>query len=299
LIDSDKKTSKNNLREEAEKTDLEEDIDKVNRIHDAIAQYWNWAYYDERCPTDPSWLLNECMKSIKSDLEPRASATMVEIEEFLKEHPHNSLSIVDVGCGPGGFIQKIITYFSEKYPDIKLAICGLDVSEEMIRYAKKHVTDPRIELLCESITNPTLKMKKEPFDLAIMIFILPWYDDENAKRILLATRHRLKPNGTIILLDFSHAYSPWRGLNFFSKTMDKMADMMWTGVLGEKFHLNKRYPGQIEALLKDAGFDAVSSWSTENRGRKKGMLVVRAMAKPTGVSTGLVIPEESHPIESH
>ena len=299
MIDNKKKTNKTNLREEADKTYLEEGIDKVNRIHDAIAQYWNWAYYDERCPSEASWLLGECMKSIKSDIEPRASATLAEIEEFLREHPHDSLSIVDIGCGPGGFIQKTIAYFSDKHPQTKLAICGLDISQEMIRYAKKHVTDPCVELLCESITNPALKMKEEPFDLAIMIFIIPWYDDENAKRILSAARQRLKPNGTIILLDFSQEYSPWKGLNFYSKTMDKMSDIMWTGVLGEQFHVQKRYPDKIQALLRDAGFEAVTCYPTEKKGRKKGMLVVRAMAKEPEVSTGLIMPQESHIAKSH
>ena len=284
--------TENGIDEEEDRTSLEEDTDKVNRIHDTIAQYWNWAYYDEPYQSEASWLLNECMKSIKSDVEPRASATLVEIDEFLKQHSGNSLSIIDVGCGPGGFISKTITHFKEKYPTMKLAICGLDISKEMIGYAKQHVNHPNVELLCETITNPTLKLKKEPFDLAVMIFILPWYNDDNARKILSATRQKLKKNGTLILMDFAHSYSPWKGLNFYGKTMDKMADMMWTGVLGEQFHLYKRHPDEIEALLKDAGFEVVTSYPTEKRGRKKGMLVVRAAAKTPELTIGLAAEPE-------
>ena len=286
------------LEDDADKVSLEEDTDKVNRIHDTIAQYWNWAYYNEPYPSEASWLLGECMKSIKSDIEPRAMATLFEVEEFMKEHPQSFLSILDVGCGPGGFINKTIAHFSEKHPQMKLSICGLDISKEMITYAKQHVKDPNVELLCETITNPTLKLKREPFDLATMVFILCWYNDENARKILEATRQKLRPNGTLILMDFSRSYAPWKGLNFYSKTMDKMADMMWTGVLGEQFHLHKRVPKQLEALLKDAGFEMVTCYPTEKIGIKKGMLVIRATAKSPELSVRIGTEQENYLIET-
>jgi SAM-dependent methyltransferase len=277
---------------DADRSILEEDTDKVNRIHDAIAQYWNWAYYDDPCQVEASWLLGECMKSIKSDVEPRAVAALAEIDDYLKQYPRNSLSVVDIGCGPGGFIRKTISHFAEKHPEIRLDICGLDISKEMINFAKAHLSRQNVELICDNITNPALKLKKEPFDLGLMVYILPWYSDESAISILRAARQRLKKDGTLILEDFSLSYSPWRGLNFYSKTMDKMANMLWTTVLGERFQLQKRYPDQIEALLKDAGFEMVTCYPTEKKKIKKGMLVIRARVKPSEVATEVVIPEE-------
>jgi len=82
--------------------------------------------------------------------------------------------------------------------------------------------------------------------------------------------------------------------------MDEMANMLWTGILGERFVLRKRYPEQIQALLNDSGFDAVTCYPTEKKGMKKGTgLVIRSTVKTKEISESQMIPQEMYVTKSH
>lgn len=254
---------------------IEEEIEKSSRIHDTVAQYWNWAYFDTPYRGDCSWILEEYVKQIKPDVERRVPAMFNELEELLKQSPHDSLSILDVGCGVGGFIYRTASLLSEKYPNMKLRVTGIDISSEMIDYAKKHLRGFNVELICDSITNSNLKFKNEPFDVAVMMVTLSFYNNENAKKILRAIQHRLKKDGCLLLMDFAWTYT-WTGLRLFSKPLQKLSDMLFTNILGEPFHFKNRTEEQLKTLLKDAGYEVTKSFLTEKSSKMKGMLVLKA-----------------------
>jgi SAM-dependent methyltransferase len=272
---------------------LEEEVEKCSRIHDAVAQYWNWAYYDtphEEC----SWLLGEYVKQLKPDVARRVPVMVKELEEFLKNHKDNSLSLIDVGCGVGGFIFKVVSLLQEKYPYIKPRISGIDISSEMIEYAKKNLRGFDVELVCDNIANPNLKLKNEPFDIAVMMVTLSFYNDENAKKILRAIYEKLKKDGRLFLMDFAWSYT-WAGLYLFSKPLQKLADMLFSHILGEPFHFHNRSEDHIKRLLKDAGFEIGKCYLSEKKSRMKGMLVIVAKREETKepyLSVGITLSKE-------
>lgn len=253
---------------------LEEEIEKAGKIHDNVAEHWNWAYYDTP-HGDTSWLVGEYVKKLKPDVERRVPAVMQEMEKILEQHPNDTFSMLDVGCGVGGFIYKAISSLPEKHPNMKLRVSGIDVSSEMITYASKNLRDLDVELICDSITNSYLKFENEPFDVAIMMVTLSFYNDENAKKVLRGIHDKLKINGYLLLMDFAWSYK-WGGRALFSKPIQKLTDMLFSHILGEPFHFNNRTKDQLETLLNDTGFEVTESFLTEKKSKMKGMLVIKA-----------------------
>lgn len=250
----------------------EEQTEKCRKIHDTLAEYWNWAYYDtphRKC----SWLLSEYVKRLKPDVELRTPLVIQELEELLKQHRDDSFSILDVGCGVGGFIQRAISTPSEKNPNIKFKATGIDISSEMIEYAKKNLRNLNVELVCDSITNRDLRFENEPFDVAVLMVTLSFYNNDNAKDILYAIRDRLKKGGYLVVMDFAWSYS-WKNIKLFSKPLQKMTDMFFSHLIGESFHFINRTEDQLMALLKEAGFEITKSYLSEKKSKMKGMLVI-------------------------
>jgi SAM-dependent methyltransferase len=270
---------------------LEEEVDKCSRIHDSLAQYWNWAYYDTPYEGDCSWILEEYVKQIKPDVERRVPAMLSEMQELLKESPRDSLSILDVGCGVGGFIYRIMSRLSQEYPSVKLRASGIDISSEMIDCAKEHLRDFDVELICDSITNRDSKFKNEPFDVAVMMVTLSFYGNENAKKVLQSIHNRLKRDGCLLLMDFAWTYT-WSGLHLFSKPLQRLADMLFSNLLGEPFRFRNRTEDQLKALLVESGFEVARSYLTERKSKMKGMLVLKAHSLTKDVATDKPNSEE-------
>ena len=49
---------------------FDEQAEKCKKIHDSLAEFWNWAYYNTS-HRDCSWLLAEYVKKLKPDVENR------------------------------------------------------------------------------------------------------------------------------------------------------------------------------------------------------------------------------------
>lgn len=278
------------------KLSLEEQVEKCQKIHDTLAEYWNSVYYDTP-HGECSFLLSEYVKQLKPDVEHRVPIVIQELEELLKQHPRDSFSILDVGCGVGGFIYKALSKLSENYPNIKLRATGIDISNKMIECASKNLRDFDVELVCDTITNRDLKFRNEPFDVAVLMVTLSFYNEENAKEILHAIHNKLKRDGCAIVMDFAWSYK-WGGVKLFSKPLQKVTDMFFSHLIGESFHFENRTEDQLKRLLKDAGFEVTKSYLSEKKSRFKGMLVIVARKETTmpEIAVKPVIPQEESPI---
>ena len=254
---------------------LEEEIEKCSKIHDNVAEFWNSVYFDTPYHEPSSWIVREYVKQLKPDVERRVPVVFREIEELLGQHPDDSFSILDVGCGVGGFVHRILSLLPEKYPNIRLRATGIDISNEMIEHASKNLHNFNVELICDSITNSDLKFKNEPFDVAIMMVTLSFYNNENVKEILRAIHNKLKKGGCLLLMDFAWTYK-WAGLKLFAKPLQKLTDMLFSQILGEPFHFTNRIKDQLEAILNDVGFEVSKSYLTEEKSKMKGMLIIAA-----------------------
>lgn len=256
------------------KLSLEEQTEKCSKIHDILAEYWNWAYYDsphEKC----SWLLAEYVKKLKPDVEHRVPPVITEIEELLEQTYNNPFSILDVGCGVGGFIDKALSSLSKRFPNVKIKATGIDVSSEMIDYAIQNLKDLDVDLVCDSITNRYLKFKNEPFNVAVLMVTLSFYNDENAEEILYAINNKLKNNGHLVVMDFAWTYK-WGNFALFKKPLQKLTNMFFSHLIGEPFRFANRTEEHLKALLKDTNFEITKSYLSEKKSKMKGMLVIVA-----------------------
>ena len=92
-------------------------------------------------------------------MERRVPVMLKELEELVEEYPSDSFSILDVGCGVGGFLHGALILLSKKHQEVEFKTTGIDISREMIDYAKTKLQYTGIELVCDSITNQRLKFK--------------------------------------------------------------------------------------------------------------------------------------------
>ena len=255
---------------------LEEETVKCGKIHDILAEHWNWAYYDTP-HGQTSWLLAEYVERLKGDVEKRVPVILNEIEEIAKERKEGEISLLDVGCGVGGVLHQSYNLFAETYPKLKFKATGIDISKSMIDYAIENLKDTDIDLVCSSITSRDLVFKNEPFDIAIVMVTLSFYNDAGASEILGAIRKKLSEGGILLILDFAWSYM-WSGFNLFSKPLQKITDTFFSHLLGESFHFNNRTEEELMKLVTDAGFEVERAYLTEDKSKMKGMLVIRARA---------------------
>ena len=253
---------------------LEEEIENCGHIHDILAEHWNWAYYDTQ-HGDCSWLLAEYVKRLKDDVENRVPVIIKELEDILSNHSGDTFSILDVGCGVGGFLQEALQTLPEKYQNIKFHASGIDISKEMIDYARSNLEGLDVDLVCDSITNDNLVFKNAPFDIAILMVTLSFYNDLNAERILSSIHRRLKPGGLIVVMDFAWSYK-WSGFELFSKPLQKLTDTFFSHLIGQSFHFSNRTEEHLKSMFTETGFKVEKSYLSEKTSKMKGMLVIRA-----------------------
>ncbi len=256
---------------------LDEEVTKCGKIHDVLAEHWNWAYYDTP-HGDCSWLLAEYVERLKEDVERRVPVMLKELEELVEEYPSDPFSILDVGCGVGGFLHGALILLSKKHKEVEFETTGIDISSEMIDYAKVNLQSTGIELVCDSITNPRLKFKNEPFDAAIVMVTLSFYNDENSREILDAIHKKLKDGGFLLIMDFAWTYI-WSGFKLFSKPLQSLTDTFFSHLIGESFHFKNRTEDELKTLIEEAGFEVKKAYQSEKTSKMKGMLVIRAQKK--------------------
>ena len=256
---------------------MEEEASKCGRIHDILAEHWNWAYY-ETPHGDCSWLLAEYVERLKDDVGNRVPVILSELKELVDEHANGSYHLLDVGCGVGGFVQNSLKELEEKHPETEFKATGIDISREMIDYAKVNLQQMDVELVCDSITNSQLRFENEPFDVAIMMVTLSFYQDENAKEILRAIHAKLKEGGHLLVLDFAWTYI-WSGFKLFSKPLQNLTDTFFSHLIGESFRFSNRTEEELQELIESTGYEVKKAYLSEKKSKMKGMLVIRAQKR--------------------
>lgn len=111
--------------------------------------------------------------------------------------------ILDLGCGTGKHLHQL----RKKYPNSE--IIGLDQSSAML---SKVTQKPSYNLFIENYS--TSNFPDNSFDLIICSYSLTMFDD--LEQALFSLKNHLKPNGTLLVLDFDSTPFSW-----FSKWMKK------------------------------------------------------------------------------
>ncbi len=129
--------------------------------------------------------------SQNTDLASRKETTICStVKWILDKVPGNRLRILDLGCGPG--------LYTEKLAESGHCVTGMDFSSHSISYAIESAKRKKLDI--SYIKQDYLKLEEEnKYDLIVMIFtdfgVLP----PDQRRILLKNIHRaLKPGGTFL-----------------------------------------------------------------------------------------------------
>ena len=126
------------------------------------------------------------------DLGSRKPETIDKTLDWILANSENKqLNILDLGCGPG--------LYSEKLAEKGHNVTGVDFSANSIEYAKKTAKNKKLKInyLQENYLN--LDLEENSFDLVILIFtdFGPLLPDER-EQLLLNIKRVLKPNGVFI-----------------------------------------------------------------------------------------------------
>ena len=109
---------------------------------------------------------------------------------FVKDHIHPNIGdkILDIGCGPGNFLEFL--------PEVDYV--GFDASPSYIEAAQRRFGN-RGRFFCELVTRNTLQ--GENFDLVLSNGVLHHLNDEEASQLFELAYSVLKPGGRLVTED--------------------------------------------------------------------------------------------------
>lgn len=144
-----------------------------------------------------------------SGYNPRKNYKLIIDEIKLKK----GNTLLDVGCGTGEILKKLST----KYINVKLY--GIDISQEMLKIAKKKDKLSKIKYIC--CDAESLPFKDNTFD--VLITNESFHHYPNPQKALKEFKRVLKDNGKLILCDMYRPIIIRNFMNFmfkFTKTGD-------------------------------------------------------------------------------
>ncbi|MBE9053190.1 methyltransferase domain-containing protein [Nostocales cyanobacterium LEGE 11386] len=174
---------------------------------------------------------------------------------FLKTWAHISptAKVLDVACGTGEFERLILTENPEQQ------IIGVDISDEMLAIAqKKCCLYPHVSFQVASVL--ALPFANNSFDVIVSANSFHYFDDPLAA--LVEMKRVLKPDGTVVILDWCRDYLLCQLCDILLKIFDPAHKQCYN-----------QY--QFHSLLEAAKFD-VSHASKVRFGLVWGLMIARA-----------------------
>lgn len=157
----------------------------------------------------------------------------------------NASKIIDVGCGDGDTIQRIIEYVDNywKINEIKnkkLHLVGTDLNESRIKNARKYVMSNNSNITFEFQTGNFLEtLEQDSFDYSLFTGVIELLNDEQAERFLKKISEITKSGMYIVdLLDKFPGGIPRQDLDkLINKYNFKIKNKHI--VFSEPFHINR------------------------------------------------------------
>jgi ubiquinone/menaquinone biosynthesis C-methylase UbiE len=140
---------------------------------------------------------------------------------FLKDWTDISskATVLDIGCGTGEFERLVLAESPQQY------ITGVDISEEMLIVARQKCHDyPNTSFQIASAS--ALPFASHSFDVIVSASAFHYFDNPNAA--LREIKRVLKPEGKVVILDWSKDYLLCRICDFWLKFLDPAYKQCYT-----------------------------------------------------------------------
>ncbi|GAB1544511.1 methyltransferase domain-containing protein [Scytonema sp. NUACC21] len=142
-------------------------------------------------------------------------------------------TVLDVACGTGEFEQLLLTENPMQH------ITGVDISEKMLQIAQQKLKEyPHVSFHTASVS--ALPFENNSFDVVVSANAFHYFD--NPLAALVEIKRVLKPDGTVIILDWCKDYLLCRICDFILQLVDPAYQQCYTEC---EFH----------SFLKSAQFD--------------------------------------------
>jgi SAM-dependent methyltransferase len=161
-------------------------------------------------------------------------------------------SVLDVGCGPGGWVQEVA------FANPEVEVVGIDISRTMIEYAQARARVQNLENASFEIANATqpLEFADASFDLINGRFLAGFLSTARWPQFLQECRRLLKPGGIIRITESELG-------NSTSEALERLQQLFIQALrqAGHGFLPHSRNYGisvVLCSLLRSAGFEQVS-----------------------------------------
>jgi len=189
------------------------------------------------------------------------------IRRILRDTPQPGTKFVDIGTGPA----TILIHLKRFYPQVSLI--GFDISLEMLHMAKAHSRRMDIPLKLLAGDGQFLPFRAKTFWVITSLFTLHHIDQP--ENLLRELDRVLKPNGTLLIIDFRRDMSP--GLFLIMNTLWQLAFYCTAGRMGFRNSVRSAWrPDEIKDMLNqnDLGrfrvlSNQVELWITRDTGNLK------------------------------
>ena len=142
--------------------------------------------------------------------------------------------ILDLGCGTGTLIEKLLQFVPEKN------LVGLDASQEMLSVAKQKLPTS-VDLHLGNADN--LPFPSESFERIISTSSFHYFP--NPSQAIREAKRVLKPNGCLVITDWCYDYLSCRILDVFLRLFNRA-------------HFRTYKAKELQQLLQEEGFSDVS-----------------------------------------
>jgi 2-polyprenyl-3-methyl-5-hydroxy-6-metoxy-1,4-benzoquinol methylase len=152
----------------------------------------------------------------------------------------NVKRILDLGCSAGA----TTTALKRRFPDAD--VCGIDVSEHMVKYAHLRAVEQNIETDFKQMLAEDLQFEDNQYDIVVANLLFHEVPVAISKKIIAEALRTLRPGGCFTLLDFPGDRTRDVYTMFFGE-MDAADN-------GEPF-IPEFVRSNVEDLMEEGGFD--------------------------------------------
>lgn len=203
--------------------------------------------------------------------------------------------ILDIGCGPGFFSQRLKKY----YPDAQ--VVGIDLAEQMLHHAKSKQTDTQWAVVQGDMTQ--LPFAAETFDLIFANQVIHWGDFSTVLQALhhVMTREgclmftTLGPDTFIELRDAFAIADDYAHVNTFADMHDLADALLQEGFLDpvvDMEHIVAHYTA-LPALLRSLKRQGVKNIHPD---RRTGLMGKKTWTQFTTHMQSYLTPDEKYPL---